>query len=220
MKARSSCYILFTLVLALLVSACGPDTSIDVEEVLDPEVEDISENVRDQYAGEGNADVYYHYHNISPNLKFKIDMPFNINFAETDQGGSFDVQGINEDWVTFTMAAAGGPTGTCEFTCQVYLKWVATGKVTLGTEGECQIPMQFTFVPQGDFILDGNCPQEALDVIDCNMLTPVLADPTTYEFLATDTELYVPSEAGVKREAEIKNLIFPEGMRGTCTWQR
>lgn len=220
MKARSSYLFVIILTLALLVSACGPDTSIDVEEVLDPEVEVISDNTRDQYAGDGSADIYYHYHNISENLKFKIDMPFAVNFAETDQFGFFDVQGINEDWATFTMTAAGGPTGTCEFTCQVYLRWVATGSITLGEEGECQIPMQFTFVPQGDFILDGDCPQEALDVIDCNMMTPILADPTTYEFLGTDTELYVPSEGGVKREAEIKNLVFPEGMRGTCTWQR
>jgi hypothetical protein len=220
MKERSGFLFLAMLILALLAGACGPDSSMDLEEVLDPEIEVISDNSRDQYAGEGNADIYYHYHNISADLKFKIDMPFAVNFAETDQGGFFDVQGINEDWVTFTMAAGGGPTGRCEFTCQVYLRWVATGSITMGEEGECQIPMQFTFVPQGDFILDGDCPQEAMDVIDCNMLALVMADPTTYEFLATDTELYVPSEAGVKREAEIKNLIFPEDMRGTCTWQR
>lgn len=218
MRSRSR-YIVFILLLTgLLLSSCAPDTSMDLEEVLDPEVEDISE--RNQYAGEGSADVYYHYHIENPDLKFKIDMPFAINFAETDRGAYFDAQGINEDWVTFTMAASGGPTGRCTFTCQVYLRWVATGSIELGEDGGCEIPLQFTFVPQGDFILDGDCPQEALDIIDCNMMTPILSDPTLYTFLGTDTELYVPSEAGVKREAEIKNLVFPEAMKGTCTWQR
>jgi len=220
MKSRSRILFFILLILVLLLSACGPDTSIDIdiEDILDPEVENISE--RNQFAGEGYADVYYHYHIQIPDLKFKIDMPFAINFAETDQGAYFDAQGINEDWVTFTMAAAGGPTGRCEFTCQVYLRWVASGSIELGEDGGCEIPLQFTFVPQGDYILDGTCPQEALDKIDCNMMTPMLSDPTLYTFLGSDTELYVPSEAGVKREAEIKNLTFPEDMKGTCTWKR
>jgi len=218
MLSQSKYIFLILLTLALLLSACGPDSSIDVEDVLDPEVENISE--RNQFAGEGYADVYYHYHIQIPDLKFKIDMPFAIDFAETNQGGSFDAQGINEDWVTFTMAAAGGPTGRCTFTCQVYLRWVASGSIAISEQGECEIPMQFSFVPQGDYILDGDCPQEGLDQIDCNMITPVLSDPTLYTFLGTDTELYVPSDAGVKREAEIKNLVFPEGMKGTCTWKR
>ena len=218
MKSRSKYLIIFLITLALLVSACGPDASIDLEEVLDPEVENISE--RNQFAGEGYADVYYHYHVQVPDLKFKIDMPFAINFAETDQVGSFDAQGIYQDLVTFTMAASGGESGRCEINCTVNLKFVAVGSIELGEEGECEIPMNFSYVPQGDYLMDTTCPPETHDVVDCNALSMVMMDPTTYTFLGSDTELYVPSEAGVKREAEIKNLTFPEDMKGTCTWKR
>ena len=212
--------VLFLILILTLItlSACGPDAVMELEDALDPENAEPSEAQREQMTGVGSADVYYHYHMQVPDLNFKIDMPFGINFAETDQVGRFDAQGIYQDWVTFTMAAAGGESGRCEVTCQVNLRFVATGSIELGEEGECEIPMQFSFVPQGDYILDTTCPPETHDVVDCNVLSMTLGDPTTYTFLGSDTELDVPSENGVKREAEIKNLVFPAGIVGTCSW--
>jgi hypothetical protein len=205
------------MVLTLLLSACSPADVQEIEDILDPDNAEPSEAQREQMAGEGSADVYYHYHITHPDINFKIDMPFAINFAETDQLGSFDAQGIYEDFVTFQMAAGTDAT-RCLITCQVNLRFVATGSIELGEEGECEIPMNFSFVPQGDYLMDTTCPPETHDVVDCNALSMVLMDPTTYTFLSTDTELYVPSDPGVKREAEIKNLVFPEGMKGTCKW--
>ena len=120
------------------------------------------------------------------------------------------------------MIAASGGAGVnrCEINCTVNLKFVATGSIELGEEGECEIPMNFSFVPQGDYLMDTTCPPETENVVDCNALSLLLADPTTYTFLGSDTELYVPSETGVKREAEIKNLVFPKDMKGTCTWKK
>lgn len=220
MKSRSRFLVIILLILALLVSACSPAEVQEIEDILDPDNAEPSEAQREQLAGEGYADVYYHYHIQVPDLKFKIDMPFAVNFAETDQGASFDAQGIYQDLVTFTMAATGGEGGRCEITCTVNLKFVATGSIELGEEGECEIPMNFNFVPQGDYLMDTTCPPETHDVVDCNALSMVLMDPTTYTFLGSDTELYVPSETGVKREAEIKNLVFPKDMKGTCTWKK
>lgn len=218
MRSRSRYLIFIVMVLALLLSACGPDADMDLEEILDPEGDGLREEQSQQFAGEGSADVYYHYHSTHQDLNFKIDMPFAISFAETDQPGSFDAQGIYQDLVSFTMAASGGPTGRCTVNCTVNLKFVAEGKIELGEEGECQIPVNFSFVPQGDFLLDGDCPQEFMDVVDCNGLSMVLLDPGIYTFIPGDTELYLPSGEGVTREAEIKNLILPEAAKGTCKW--
>ena len=220
MKTRSKYYIFILSILVVIFSACSPADVQEIEDILDPENAELNEAQREQLAGEGSADVYYHYHIQVPDVKFKIDMPFAVNFAETDQGASFDAQGINQDLVTFSMAAEGGPTGRCMVNCTVNLKFVASGSIEMDDEGNCEIPMNFSFVPQGDFLLDGTCPDTFMDVMDCNALSMVLMDPTTYTFLGSDTELYVPSETGVKREAEIKNLIFPSGMKGTCTWKR
>ena len=220
MKTRSRYLVFILLILVVILSACSPADVQEIEDILDPDNVEPSEAQREQMAGEGSADIYYHYHMKHPDINFKIDMPFGINFAETDEVGSFDAQGIYEDWVTFTMAASGGPTGRCEVTCQVNLRFVATGSIELGSEGECEIPMNFSFVPQGDYIMDTTCPPETQDVLDCNALSMVMMDPTTYTFLGSDTELYVPSEGGVTREAEIKNLVFPKDMKGTCTWKK
>jgi len=220
MKSRSRYLVFILLILVLILSACTPAEVQEIEDILDPDNVEPSEAQREQLAGEGYADVYYHYHIQVEDMKFKIDMPFAVNFAETDQGGSFDAQGINQDLVSFTMAAMGGESGRCEINCTVNLKFVATGSIELGEEGECEIPMNFSFVPQGDYLMDTTCPPETHDVVDCNALSMVLMDPTTYTFLGSDTELYVPSEKGVKREAEIKNLTFPSGMKGTCTWKK
>lgn len=217
MKSRSRYLIFVLLVLALLISACGPEDMQEIEDILDPDNAEPSEAQREQMAGEGSADVYYHYHITHPHLKFKIDIPFLINFAETDQGGSFKAQGINQDLVTFMMAA-GNTANICTFNCTVNLKFVAEGKITLGEEGECQIPINFSFVPQGDFLLDGDCSQEVMNAVDCNALSMVLLDPGTYTFIPGDTELYLPSGEGVTREAEIKNLVLPAAAEGTCKW--
>ena len=104
------------------------------------------------------------------------------------------------------------------YTCTVNLKYVATGSIEMDEEGNCEIPMNFSFTPQGDFLLDGDCPESTMNVVDCNLLTVILMDPTTYTFLKTDTELHVPSGNGVTRDAEIKNLVFPKDMVGTCKW--
>ena len=218
MKTRSRDFFFILLILILILSACSPADVQEIEDILDPENAEPSEAQREQLAGEGYADVYYHYHVQVPDLKFKIDMPFAVNFVETDQGASFDAQGINQDLVTFMIAALDG--GRCEIYCTVNLKFVATGSIELGPNGECEIPMQFTFVPQGDYLMDTTCPHETENVVDCNVLSLLLADPGTYTFLGSDTELYVPSGTGVKREAEIKNLVFPKDMKGTCTWKK
>ena len=218
MKSRSRYLVFILLILVLILSACSPADVQEIEDILDPENAEPSEAQREQMAGEGSADVYYHYHITHPDINFKIDMPFRINFAETDQPGSFDAQGIYQDLVTFTMAAGGGEIGRCMANCTVNLKFVAEGKIELGEEGECQISMNFSFVPQGDFLLDGDCPAQLMNVLDCNALSIVLADPGTYTFIPGDTELYLPSGAGVTREAEIKNLVLPAAAKGTCKW--
>lgn len=220
MRSQPKIVILIIIVLAFAFSACSPADVQEIEDILDPDNVEPSEAQREQLAGEGYADVYYHYHIQVEDLKFKIDMPFAVNFAETDQGASFDAQGIYQDLVTFTMAASGGESGRCEINCTVNLKFIATGSIEMDDEGNCEIPMNFSFVPQGDYLMDTTCPPETHDVVDCNALSFVLLDPTTYTFLGSDTELYVPSEKGVKREAEIKNLTFPSGMKGTCAWKK
>jgi predicted small lipoprotein YifL len=217
MPLRSKISLLAALVLLFALSACGPQLELPDLDDLDADEPEPSGEQLQQLAGEGYADVYYHYHVNSPNLKFEIDMPFGISFVENE--GSYAAQGIFQDLVTFTMAATGGETGTCEVNCTVNLKFVAEGSIELGDQGECQLPFQFFFVPQGDWLMDTTCPPEAHDVIDCNALSMVLMDATTYTFLASDTELSVPSGQGVKREAEIKNLRFPPGMAGACTWK-
>lgn len=220
MKSRSRHLIFIQLILVVILSACSPQDMQEIEDILDPDNVEPSEAQREQLAGEGYADVYYHYHIQVENLKFKIDMPFGVNFAETDEAGSFDAQGIYQDLVTFTMPATGGENGLCEVNCTVNLKFIATGSIEMDDEGNCEIPMNFSFVPQGDYLIDTTCPPETHDVVDCNALSFVLLDPTTYTFLGSDTELYVPSEKGVTREAEIKNLTFPSGMKGTCAWKK
>jgi len=220
MKSRSRYLIFVFFILVVVLSACSPADVQEIEDILDPDNVEPSEAQREQMFGEGYADVYYHYHIQIPDLKFKIDMPFAVNFAETDQGASFDAQGIYQDLVSFTMVAAGGESGRCEINCTVNLKFVASGSIEMDDEGNCEIPMNFSFVPQGDYLMDTTCPPETHDVVDCNALSMILTDPTTYTFLGSDTELYVPSDPGVKREAEIKNLVFPADMKGTCSWKK
>jgi len=217
MKSRSRYLVFILLILVLILSACSPEDMEEIEDILDPENAEPSEAQREQMAGEGSADVYYHYYSKNPDFNFEIDMPFKVNFAETNQGGSFDAQGMYQDLVTFSMAA-NNQGERCMYTCTVNLKYVATGSIEMDEEGNCEIPMNFSFTPQGDFLLDGDCSESTMNVVDCNLLTVILMDPTTYTFLKTDTELHVPSGKGVTREAEIKNLVFPKDMAGTCKW--
>jgi len=219
MKTRSRYLVFILLILVVILSACSPADVQEIEDILDPDNVEPSEAQREQMDGEGSADIYYHYHMKHPDINFKIDMPFGINFAETDEVGSFDAQGIYEDWVTFTMAA-GGPTGRCEVTCQVNLRFVATGSIELGSEGECEIPMNFSFVPQGDYIMDTTCPPETQDIVDCNALSLSLADPAIYTFTGKKPDVTIQKTDNVTQQAEIKNLVFPSGMKGTCTWKK
>ena len=220
MESRSRFFVFLLLILIVILSACSPADVQEIEDILDPENAELSEEQREQMAGEGYADVYYHYHIQIPDLKFKIDMPFGVNFAETDQGASFDAQGIYQDLVSFTMAASGGESGRCMINCTVNLKFVASGSIEMDDKGNCEIPMNFSFVPQGDYIMDTTCPPVMHDVFDCNAFTLVLMDPGTYTFIPGDTELYMPSGAGVTREAEIKNLVLPAAAKGTCSWKK
>jgi len=218
MKSQTRYIFFILLILALLLSACGPEDLQEIEDILDPDNAEPSEAQKAQQAGEGGADVYYHYHMKSLELDFEIDMPFHITFAELEkEPGTWNAWGMNEDWIEFTMLGAGGPTGSCTITCSVYGRYEAIGKITMSKNGDCQIPMQFNFVPTGDNFIDGDCPQEAQDLMDCALLSTVVMDPGVYTFSGKDPDPQLSKDLP-RREAEIKNLKLPSGMAGTCKW--
>ena len=219
MRSRSTFFILILSILVITLSACSPQDMQDIEDILDPDNVEPSKAQQEQLAREGYADVYYHYHSKVPELNFKIDMPFGVNFAETDEGASFEAVGIFQDLVSFTIQASGGAgVGLCDVNCTVNLKYVATGSIEMDEKGNCEIPMQFTFVPQGDYLMDTTCPPETHDVVDCNALSLLLADPGIYTFTGKKPDVTLQKTDKVTQQAEIKNLVLPKDMVGTCKW--
>ena len=211
MPTRTKSLIVFFILIAVLLSACGPDANTS------PAGDDLGPAAT-AWAEEGTAMVSYLYEFKNDLMNFKIEPEIPLIISDSDTPGSFKVEGIAVPMVQLEMLAAGG-AGTCLIQCQMRLNFVAEGKIELDEKGSCQIPMSFFFQPQQDeIILTGGCPDLVMDTMDCTALSAVMMDPSIYTF--TKGKLYdkKPSDPAITLRAEIRDVVFPAGMRGICDW--
>jgi hypothetical protein len=203
----------------ILLAACSPNANAS------PAGDDLGEDIEvtgpmaTQAAEDGSATVYYNYWMNNPILEFKIQPVFPVHIVEGEPG-TFRVSGITEKAVSFRMAAAGGPTGSCQIRCNVNLRFAAEGEIQLDPKtGECTIPMSFQFQPQQDeWILETDCPEESKAVIDCAALTLTMVDPTIYTFSKNERGPNYSQDASVTLKAEIRDIVWPRNVGNLCAW--
>ena len=204
MRARPISFILLLILLAVFLSACGPDAN--------------ASPAATSRAEEGTAMVKYLYKFKTDEMNFKIEPDVSLIISDDDTPGSFKVEGIAHPMVQLEMLAAGG-AGTCLVQCQMRLSFVAEGTIELDENGSCKIPMSFHFQPQEDeLILTGGCPDLVMDTMDCAALSAVMMDPSVYTFTKGKLIDIKPSDPAITMRAELRDVVFPAGMSGICDW--
>jgi len=214
MLNRSNAHILIVILALITLSACGSSGNTS------PEGDGLDGPAVTALAEEGSAEIHYHYKIDNPLVNFKIEPVIQLVIAPGDSPGSFVAQGIGQTWATLEMMAGGGPSGSCQFQCEMLLRYEVNTKVELDDfNNDCMIPVTFAFQATNDeSILTGDCPQEFMEVVDCAALSAVMVDPSLYTFTKEIRELDLEADAGVTLSAEIKNVIMPRGVKGICNW--
>ncbi|MCJ7734774.1 MAG: hypothetical protein MUP11_09515 [Anaerolineales bacterium] len=219
MSNRLKSLVLTLILILVTLTACGPNANASPVGDDLGEYGEVTKQQAAELAEEGSATVYYNYWMNNPNLDFKIQPVFYVNIVEAATG-TFEVSGITEKHVTMRMTAAGGPTGSCQVQCDVNLRFSADGEIQLDQKtGECIIPVSFQFQPQQDeWILETDCPEESQALIDCAVLSLVMADPSIYTFTKSKRDPSLSSDPSVVLKAEIQDVKMPAGVKGICNW--
>ena len=217
MLTRSKSLIIILITLLVFLSACSPDANVSpAGDDLDAE---LSESDAASRAEEGSATVYYHYLVNHEHVKIKTEPVLGIDITAGDTPGSFDVTGIGQTWATLEMAA-GVNAVQCWIKCEILLRYTVNTKLELDeVNGDCKIPMSFTFVATDDeSILTGDCPEQLMAVTSCAALSAVMIDPSIYTFTKEIRDLHLPSDPTVTMKAEIREVKMPRGTEGICNW--
>lgn len=219
MKSPSKILVQILILAAMLLSACGPDVILDVADALDPENVEPSDGQREQMAEGGDASIHYHYTMKHADAEYKIEPIIPVEVFDGPNSGSHMVKGHAQLDVSFRMAAGAG-SYRCNVNCNVILKFAADGEITIDEKtGKCIIPMQFTFTAVPDeWIMETDCPPETEQVVNCAILSTVMADPSVYTFKANDRDVTLKNDSEVTLRAELKNFHMPSEVEGVCDW--
>lgn len=211
MFSRSKVFLISLVLILAIFSACssssGANSSAD------------GEQVGSDQSGGGVATVHYQYLMKHPDANHSIDFVLPVEVEPGSSPGSYQVSGIREVNVQFSMGA-NIETERCAWHCNIDLIFVAEGQITLDENtGKCIIPMRFTFTPAADqWILESDCPPELEAAFNCSTLSVHLLDPSVYTFEANKRTVTIPTETGVTLKAELKNFSMPAEVEGVCNW--
>ena len=222
MSTHRRVFVLGLIIFLLTLSACGPDAAVlpvgpdgdDSGVDADPTGPQLTE-----MAEGGDASIHYHYTMKHADVEYKIEPIIPVEVFDGPNTGSHLVKGHTQLNVSFRRAAGAG-LSRCDVHCNVILKFSADGEITLDENtGKCIIPMQFTFVPVPDeWIMETDCPPETETVVNCAMLSVVMADPSVYTFRANDRDDTLKQDSEVTLRAVLKNFNMPSELEGICDW--
>jgi hypothetical protein len=210
----------FVLILIVLIlSACGPNGELSLEDLEEGELEFPEEVVDVTYGGDGGGTIYYHYHLNNPVMIFKLDPVIGISFAQEEDSGTVEVSGIGQTTVNLWMLAGGTDQGTCEVECEMKVNYAATGTLEVGSSGACELHMAFLLSGvEDESILTGTCPIEYMTGFSCAAMSAVMVDPSLYVFSSSNPNPRIPTDSTVTLKAELRGLELPEDARGLCSW--
>jgi len=211
MISRSKVFIIILILILFSLSACGSSSGAN-------SAGDGEQGGSDPSEG-SVATVHYHFLMKHPDANHSIEPVFPLDVEPGSSPGSYKVEGITELNVQFSMGA-NIETDRCAWICNIDLKFVAEGEITLDENtGKCIIPMSFTFTPAADqWILESDCPAELEAALNCTTLSVHLRDPSVYTFEANKRDVKIPTESGVTLRAELKNFSMPAEVEGVCDW--
>lgn len=152
MKSYSKLLFLILIIFTLMLSACGMEGGLSVENLED--VEDVNPDVDPQeiekaLTEEGQAIVYYHYQVTHEIMNFNIELELPTKFNQNSDG-TWEAGALGETEVVLKLIGVG--PGQCQVVCNIPINIIGTGKIAPISDTQCKLPMSFQFVAQEDWI--------------------------------------------------------------------
>jgi hypothetical protein len=219
MIPRTKYFIILVVLISIVIGSCKSKPTPTAP--VGGSSSDSSSSAEDS---SGSALLIYDYSIKQPGameILVHVDIPVTIK-RDGENPGKYIVTGSKDTTAYFVVYGKGGPKGGCTMNCDFPVAYPVKGNLKMIYEDEginCQISTQFI----GDFKLDqvkryGDCPAAVTDVFDCPKLIMALADQHTYVFDKNNLVDIPKSDAGVLRQAEIKNVVLPIGLDDACKW--
>jgi len=214
MFSRPKIFILILVLMMVFLSACGSD---QVVSPADPGGD--GEQQESDQINKGVGLVHYHYLVKHPDAEWTVEPLILVDVEPGSSPGSYKVSGMTEVDVQMSMGAD-KETDRCKWRCDIILKFIAEGEITLDENtGKCIIPMRITFTPQEDqWILESDCPSELQTTLNCATLSVHMLDPSVYTFEANRRDVTIPTDKEVTLRAELKNFTMPPELEEVCDW--
>jgi hypothetical protein len=208
---------------SLLLTACGMDFGSVLPDPADGNGDnpDLSGPAGTAAVEDGEADLDYTFRVDSlPVTKILLEPRIPLVIDESEGDGPFVVSGIAEDRAYVKMQGKGGPTETCYVECDIPVRIAVDGMLKYDdVNNNCMMPLTITLAPQEDeSIITGDCPAEALEMIDCPAFLAMMIDVSTYTFTKEIREIDQPTAAGVVMRGKLENVVFPLKIQGLCEW--